>query len=226
MRDEKNSIRDAIETIEPSDAAKERMFENIQRKAERSEAIEQPKTAKILRMNRVMKWALPIAACLVLVVTMAFALPQLFASGTKLAENYDAAPMDPAEMANPWVTVKDSESLKENTGITIDAPAAADEIAYSSLGDEIADVTFTVEGHEYTLRASKSRDDFSELYGKTEKESTIASDNGTADLKVLSEGDEIYLKITWSDGDTVYILTNTDGASEEAFLEVYNSFNP
>ncbi len=226
MRDEKNSIRDAIETIEPSDAAKERMLENIKRKAAEKEAIEQPKTEKILRMNRVMKRALPIAACLVLVVTMAFALPQLFASKTKRADSYDTEPMASAEKPNPWVTVKDSESLKENTGIAIDAPAAADEIAYSSLGDEIADVTFTVEGHEYTLRASKRIDDFSGLYGKTEKESTVVSVNGTADLEVFSDGDEIYLKITWSDGDTVYILTNTDGATEEAFLEVYNSFNP
>lgn len=223
MREEKNTIQKAIETIEPNDAAKERMFANIQRKAA-EQTIEQPKNAKVLRMNRAMKWALPVAACLVVAVATVLALPYL--AGGRKSASFDAVPKDSGEnvqIANPWVSVEDSRSLGEITGLEVEAPAAADGIAYNAMGDEIADVTFTFEGHEYTLRASKRTDDFSGLYGEVTKESQIASENGVAELYVLSGGDETYRKISWSESDTNYILINTDGASEEEFLKVYES---
>ena len=226
----KNTIRKAIETIEPESTAKERMLANIKRKATaQEETAEQPKAAKVLRFNRVMKWAIPVAACLVLVVTTVFALPYLM-GGRKSAANYDYAdpsydPADAAEIANPWISVKDSSSLKESTGIEIEAPSDAGGVEYNALGDEIADVTFMIDGHEYTLRASKRTDDFSGLYGDAVEDSkSIASADGNASYEVLTSGDEIYRKIAWSDGDTAYILTNTDGASEEEFLKVYESY--
>ena len=224
MNEKDDRIKKAIESIEPDEAVKARMLEHIKQKAA-AQAETEPKPAKVLRLNALMKWALPVAACLVIVVALVFALPQLF-HGAKSAENYDAAPMEPAEMANPWVTVKDSESLQESTGIAIDAPAAADRIAYSALGDELADVTFTLDGHEYTLRASKRTDDFSGLYGEPAEESSIASTGGKDDMVTMKSGDETYRKITWMRDGTTYILTNTDGASEEAFLDVYESLNP
>ena len=223
MRDEKNPIQKAIETIEPNDAAKERIFANIQKKAA-EQTTEQPKEAKVLHFNRAMKWALPIAACLVIVVATVLALPYL--AGGRKAASFDAMPMDPGEnvqIANPWVEVEDAQSLEKSTDMAVEAPAAAEDPRYSAMGNEIADVTFTLDGHEYTLRASKRADDFSGLYAEASDEKTIASAYGNAEMSVLTSGEEIYLKISWSEGDTNYILTNTDGASEEEFLSVYES---
>ena len=229
MRDDKNSIRKAIEMIEPDNAAKERMFANIKRKATEQTAGQQ-KSEKILRFNAVMKWALPVAACLVLVVAGVLAMPYLLRGGAKFAANYDAAdPMEPmaladsAQIANPWSETENAYSLAEGTGIEIDAPENAEKAEYRALGDEIAEVTFVVDGHEYSLRASGRGDDFSGLYGTIAKESSIASANGNAELTELQSGEEIYLKIEWSNGETNYVMTNTDGASKEEFLTVYES---
>ena len=222
MRDEKYSIKKAIETIEPNETTKARMFANIQRKA--AEETEQNKPAKVLRFNAMMKWAIPVAACLVLVVAGVLAMPYLM--GGRKAASFDAMPMDPgesAQIANPWISVENSKSLQEITGLEVEAPAAADGIAYNAMGDEIADVTFTIDGHEYTLRASKSTDDFSGLYGEYASETQIASDEGNADMISMKSGDETYRKLSWSRDDTNYILINTDGASEEEFLKVYES---
>ena len=76
----KKSIKDSIDKIEPADGAKERMLQNIRRKASEMPStaeVQEVKTPKILPWQRAMKWALPIAACFALILVGIRVIPHL-----------------------------------------------------------------------------------------------------------------------------------------------------
>ncbi|MBQ9827143.1 MAG: hypothetical protein IJM62_00510 [Lachnospiraceae bacterium] len=130
------------------------------------------------------------------------------------AENKEKENM---QIPNPLVKVEDAAAF-EKLGIEMDAPEGAEEVVYTIISDEIADITFKTGGKEYTLRAAKTKEDISGLYGDVTETKQLDG----AELTTIASGDETYCKIVWGD-DIQYCLTNTDGAGEEAVIAVYNS---
>ena len=209
-------IRESLNEIEIPAGAKERMLANIRRKAADQTCPEEyrsgnPEGPVKMPSKRIIKWALPIAACFAAVVIGTVIMPKII---------HSPKPGNNLEIANPFVSVENASRFEEVLGITADAPEGAENVQYRILDARIADVLFDMKAHSFTLRASKVRGDFSGLYGTEERTELIDSES-SAVLTVIRCGDELYRKVTWTDGKTVFILSNTDGASDEEIAAVY-----
>lgn len=244
-------IKEALESIEPTEEAKERMLANIRRKtAEQNKTAAQvssPKkadmkedtenvTAKtstfkternekalkgslgMAKIGRIVKWALPIAAGLVLIVAGSLVIPRLLNSqGSKIGGNT-------VQIVNPITEMKDAKAVKDRLGISIDAPEGAENVTYSVIMGQTADIRFDLDGHNYIFRASKETDLIIGLYGTEEKKEKLGSETD-AELTVLKSGEDSYKMIKWHDGKTLFVIANTDGASEEELKSVFEKLD-
>ncbi|MCR5322267.1 MAG: hypothetical protein K6E85_03215 [Lachnospiraceae bacterium] len=215
-RDER--IRESINEIEPAEGARDRMLVNIKRKAEeenaRNDAQVKTKDSKILPIKRIMKWAMPIAACFVIAVI-----------GVTVMKNTIRITDPPGseenvQIANPFAGVENAAEFERVLGISIDAPEGAENVEYSIVDNEMADIVFELEGHVYNIRASTVGGDFSGLNGIEAKTEQIDARNNAV-LTVIRSGDEFFRKITWTDGSVTFILSNTDGTSDDEMNAVY-----
>ena len=195
-------IPESIEDIEPSAGAKERMLANIRRKAAEQNAMkvhEPAPQAKAASMNKVtstsaiLKWAMPMAACLVIAIV---------------------------QIGNPFVSVEGAQEFKTKLGIVLNAPEGAENVEYTIIDNEMANIDFNYAEHSYTLRASKQGGDFSGLYG-TDAGSEQIDSSTDALLTAIRSEEEIYRKLEWTDGKIRYVLLNTDGADPEQMKEIY-----
>ncbi len=212
-------IRETIDRIEPSDGARERMLANIRRKAERQAAApEGTGKTSVSASLRLKRWTLPIAACLVIAVASAAFLPKLFHSGDD--PGLTTGGPDLTQITNPFVQVEDAAAIEQALDIRVDAPDGAEDVVYSVVDGEIADISFLYGDHGYTLRASRQGGDFSGLYGQPVTEEQIDSANDAVYV-ALREGEESSSKITWTDGKITYVLLNTDGADADAMQRLY-----
>ena len=59
------------------------------------------------------------------------------------------------QVVNPIESVSDSAALFDATGISLDAPEAAEDVSYAVIGGVVAQVKFTYADMNCTLRASK-----------------------------------------------------------------------
>ena len=215
MSEERNErVRNEIDRIEPQNGAKERMLENIKRKATLQEK-EQPKSRmpikrKIPSYQKFIKMALPIAACFVVAVIGVIKIMPLF----------NSTPIDPdVQISDPYAEINSAKEF-EKLGIYINIPEDAEDIVYSIIDGNIADMSFSLEGHSFNLRASKQSEDFSGLFG--ERVASDKVDSATdATLETLKDGDSIYYKLLWMNGDIQYILTNSDGADSKLITSIY-----
>ena len=121
------------------------------------------------------------------------------------------------EIANPYTALNSSEEIEKQLGIKIDAPRGADDIEYAVVDGTLADIRFSFGGDPYTLRASKADSDISGLFG--EEVSSERLDN--AILTTVQSGSETYLKLTWTDGEAHYSLTDTENGNADKLKEVY-----
>lgn len=212
----RNNVQKAIDTIEPAAGAKERMLANIQRKAALQTPPESKKTqTKKPSVLSLRKWALPVAACLAIAVIGAAALPNILKPGS------DPNIVSQTETGNPFVEVDGADAFERQLGIRIDAPDGAEDISYHIIDGKIADVDFAKGNHRYNLRASKENDDFSGLYGTEAKTEPLDSEKNVL-LTVIQDEDDFFTKITWADNGVNYILSNTDGASENDLKAVWD----
>ena len=124
-----------------------------------------------------------------------------------------------AQIPNPVVDVDSAEAFRE-LGITLEAPANAADVTYSVINKELAQINFTVDGVRYNLRAAKTADDISGLYGDVKDEKTL--DDGAV-LTEIGNAVETYYKITWTADDVSYVLSNTQGATADTITAVYDS---
>ena len=122
---------------------------------------------------------------------------------------------------NPIEEVSSPESFA-SLGVSIDAPADATNVRYSTISRAIAQVNFNVNNAAFTFRASKTDENIAGLYGDVVDRQVL--DDGAV-LTSLTDGEEIYRKITWKSGGVYYALTNSDGAGEDAILAVYDSLD-
>lgn len=200
-------IRDSIDAIEPEAGAKERMYQNILEKAQQSAPAEKKK-----KPVPFVRYALPIAACICLLVGAAGLLPR---STPGQPEPGDV------QIANPFVEVGSAEDFK-SIGIALDAPAEAQNVQYTIIDNEIAEVRFEMDGKSYTARASEQSGDFSGLFGSQEEIETIDAARNAVVSVVQVDNSDIY-KVTWTNGKVNYCLYGTDGADREQTIAVYES---
>ena len=230
--EERAAVQETLDSIEPAEGAKERMYANILRKASAQEtpiqeaaanaSVNRKRSGKVTLL-RLTRWALPVAACLVLLIVGAIKL-----SGHKPSDIIDTQGGDPTDSAfaggaqqpSGITEYGSSEALKKATGLEVLAPQGSEEVLYCSVGTDIAEVSFTVSGKQYTLRASKRDDDFSGLYGE-EINHTVADKENGAVLTALRDEGVTFNKIEWKAGDTNYVLMNTDGAGLNGIMAVY-----
>lgn len=212
-----NELKKAFDAIEPENGAKERMYANILKKAAAQKAVRLPESAPAEEKSAPQKrrsapawhrWG-SLAACLALVAAIGLALPRL----TQHAEPDDSALLGGA----PFEDVQSAADF-EDLGFTIDAPENAEDVSYCILDGEIAQVTFSLDGHSYTYRASKLDGDFS---GDTEDAVGSISLNAKYNA-VLDRLSPDSWRAHWSHDTVSYYLTNFDGAGEEAITAAVN----
>ena len=204
-------IKESIDAIEPEAGAKERMYQNILKKAQQAAPAEKPAEPKKKKAPFV-RYALPIAACLCLVLGLARWLP-------------NAPTTDPTEggvqIANPFVEVESADDFKA-LSITLDAPDGAQEVSYAVIDGEIAEVRFALDGKSYLARASAQEGDFSGLNGTESDAETVDAKTNAVRVSV-DVGTGVYHKITWTNGKINYCLYGTDGADKDQVLAVYEA---
>ena len=205
-------IKESIDAIEPKVGAKERMYQNIMKKAQQAAPAEKPAEPKKKPIPFV-RYALPIAACLCLVmIGVAKFLP-------------GNTPMHPDESnvqgRNPFVEVEDAEAFKA-LSVTLDAPEGAQETSYAIIDGKIAEIQFELNGKSYLARASAQEGDFSGLNGKDRLQETIDAKNNAVLTEVQTDLCAYY-KIVWTNGKINYCLYGTDGADKSQVLAVYES---
>lgn len=205
-------IKESIDAIEPEAGAKERMYQNIMKKTQQAAPAEKPAEPKKKPIPFV-RYALPIAVCLCLVVIgVAKFLP-------------GSTPMRPDESnvegENPFVEVEDAEAFKV-LSVTLDAPDGAQETSYAIIDGKIAEIQFELDGKSYLARASAQEGDFSGLNGEDRSQETIDAKNNAVLTEVQTDL-RTYYKIVWTNGKINYCLYGTDGADKSQVLAVYKS---
>lgn len=219
MSDHNVRFKSSVDGIEPAEGARERMLANIKRKAEaqataKAEAEAPSAKAKIIPIKRIIKWALPVAACFVIAIIGVKVMPNVINPSTT---------QDPVvELANPFLPVENASAISEQLGIEIDAPMGAENVEYTICDGEMANIYFEYDGNSYTLRASRQSGDFSGLNGTPAGAEIIDAQNDAV-LEAVRSGDEIYRKITWTNGEVTFILINTDGTDEETMKQLYEA---
>ena len=239
---ETKQLRGELDRIEPAAGAKERMLQNIRRKAAEQAGPER-QASKTDSLSRTLRWALPLAACLtVAVVGAAILLPRagrsagtadstalgedLLAAGTLETEALPGGETETGTMTggvmlpNPITEYGSAEELRAALGFGVEAPAEAEEVRYSAISGTIAQVSFTRSGKDYCLRAAEMTEDFSGLYGEEREPRLIDTETGAALTEIL-DGETVFRKLVWREGEVTYILSNTDGASEEEMEALY-----
>ena len=205
-------IKESIDAIEPEAGAKERMYQNIMKKAQQAAPAEKPAEPKKKPIPFV-RYALPIAACLCLVmIGVAKFLP-------------GSTPMHPDEGnvqgGNPFVEVENAEAFKA-LSVTLDAPEGTQETSYAIIDGKIAEIQFELDGKNYLARASAQEGDFSGLNGQELSQETIDAKNNAVLTEVQTDL-RAYYKIVWTNGKINYCLYGTDGADKDRVLAVYES---
>ncbi len=229
--EDRNKIRNAVDALEPPEGAKERMLARVYEKAaaqgreevqaaaapqgkEEVQAVPAPRSFN----KRVMRWALPVAACFVMVIAGV-----IIKNGRLPAEGPLASPgpgaSEPAgalsgqqgstQMVNPVVSMASAAEVEEKTGIALRIPAEASDIDYAVINGELAQVKFEYGEYAYCLRASKSDEDFSGLYGEVASEEELDG----AKLETIDVAGSLWQRLSWSEGDVRFIMSGEAGES-------------
>ena len=247
---ENNRIREALEQIEPAEGARERMLANIRRKAAQASENESApsainpsatqadttvsgelrdtaknETAPNRRITAILRWAVPAAACLIIVIIGAV---QLFPRNNKPSTSGDVTATVTATVTpdggtatfGPLTVYSSAEELAAATGMHIDAPAGATDVSYEAAGTDFAQVLFTYGGREYTLRASESSEDFSGLYGEESQPRQLESVDDAVVTFVKDEGTDFF-KLVWNEGSVKNILSGPGDTTDLDIAEVY-----
>ena len=212
-----NEMKKAFDAVVPENGAKERMYANILKKAAAQKVVQLPESTPAKEKSAPKKrhstpawqrWG-SLAACLVLVAAIGFALPRL----PQHAELDDP----PVMVGSPFEDVQSAADF-EDLGFTIDAPENAEEVSYCILDGEIAQVTFTLDGHSYTYRASKLEGNFSGTNGEAVGSVSLNAEYDAVLERLSPAG----WRAHWSRDTVSYYLSNFDGAGEEVITNLVN----
>lgn len=208
-----NQIKSSIESITPSRDAEQRMYQNILQKAHEDKENDKSKAAGKKPFMKILKIALPAAACLCIAV---LGVSRINFSGDTppVADTLDDFGM---EAASPFLEVSSAEEFKK-IGIDIEAPEGAENTVYAIISGEIASISYDKDGDSYIFRASEQSGDFSGINGEVISTEPLDSESGAV-LTVQRGGDVDYLKVFWTDGKINYYLCSTGGGEIESFRE-------
>ncbi|MBR4728281.1 MAG: hypothetical protein IK080_10385 [Clostridia bacterium] len=123
---------------------------------------------------------------------------------------------------NPMEEVADAAAFAERLGITLEAPADAQDAVYTIVSGTAAQIDFMAGGQEYMLRAQKQEtgtDNLSGLYGDVTATEPLADG---AVLETVDLGGWSALRISWTDGDMEKVLV-TDSGDAAALKAIYDS---
>ena len=190
-----NGIREALDRIEPAEGAKERMLQNIRRKAEAANATktEQRKSRRMLLYK-----LLPAVAAVLLVVV------GVYASKNRLFnKSADTNEPDGTLVAGGAVETKivsySKVGFKDETGEDPELPPLATEVEFLRNYDGYY-VAFAAGEHRYMLYLFRPE-------GDTMRYVAVSYVAGVS----VEE---------WQQGDCIYRLVNSDGATQEEMDEI------
>lgn len=227
---EKEKITEALQGIEPTADAKERMYANVLKKASGQQTA--PKSRR-----KITYYVLPAAACLCVMAVGLVAMQNSqraeldnslnqgytsgllgeTAPGSSTGQENDAAG-GMTMIGNPIQEV-DGPGDFASIGISIEAPTDSLEAEYFLIDGNLASVEFVWKEHAYTYRASEQSGNFSGLYGQEISDEQIDSEHDGI-LTELSDGESTYFRVIWTDGKVNYSLSNMDSAAKEEVKEL------
>ena len=217
---ENNSIREEIDKIEPADGAKERMLQNIKRKAaeQQNTQAQETRQSKAIPFVKIAKRAAPIAACLVIAVVGSAVFRQ---QSVPVSPADSSKPMESGVLVgSPFSDEMSADELREQLGTDFKIPENAENVVCYVMDGNIGDVRFDSDGGSFILRFSEQSGDFMGISGKpVSSEKIDASTNAVLDIFESVEY-PIY-KISWTDGKINYILSNKGEITTETMKAIY-----
>lgn len=170
---------------------------------------------KIVKWNaRLLRVALPVAACLVIaVLAVVRFVPREPSVGGGFEGGGDL-------YTSPYTDVASIDELENMLGMEFALPPEASEISCSAMNNQIGYVSFFYQDHFYELAGSKES---GEIFGEqgTLLEEEIIDSEYNAILSVNDYDGLTITCITWSDGENRYFLSNMDGCSKDEMKCVY-----
>ncbi len=121
------------------------------------------------------------------------------------------------QVVSPIKLYNSPEEIAAALGFTVYALPEAENVSYSTISNNLAQVKFSIDGIKYTLRADDEAGDFSGVYIAAESEKTeeVSLPNGTSVsvlTKTLTDGSML---ISWSNyGNTVHFSLYVEGQPE------------
>ena len=233
-----NKIREAFEQVEPENGARERMYQNILKKAAAEQAVAGRQNVSIgngteakekvltsRKRNMVVRWG-SLAACAAICILAGVGISQYLKPGTSenpsfgdLAYEQPNTSEDvddpPVLGASPIEDVEDAQAF-QTLGIEMTIPQDASDVSYYLVNGQIARACFTWNGNDYTCDAAALEEDFSGVIGTVESSSPI---EGADDAQLEQLSGNIW-KAYWSEDNIWYYLCNFDGATEENITEL------
>ena len=107
------------------------------------------------------------------------------------------------QVINPIKTYGSADEIKNALGFTVNPIPESEDITFSTISNDIAQVRFTYNGLDCTLRANDDDGDFSGVYTASSSEKTVNvedSDGNTVSvlIKKLTDGNTL---LFWSNSD-------------------------
>lgn len=211
-----NNIKRSMENITVSDEARDRMYENIMKKASAEKK-------KPIMMYRTIGLA---AACIAVICAAAalgtsntdnISVPDTTETSSETA--HTVAPPSGGELAvSPFTEDYTIDDIKA-AGLDITLPEGAEVIFCNIWEDDQLDVRFSLNGHDYYYSAAETEGDFSGIYGIVTESEDIP--DTSAVLDTTSEG---YFKSRWNGEKYYYCFSNTDGTDKDDMISLIKYF--
>lgn len=203
---EKNPYRELMEQVNLTPEARERILTNVQ------QADLSPQAEKVVpfrpQKQTWRRWA-SLAACLVVVVAVLVAMPQL------QAEPNETTP--PQLTGTPFHQVDTLAALSDAVGFPVTEPPALPfdlvNTTYTAYDEGLAEITYTgPDGQTATYRQSRGSEGNSGDYNLYPDTQTLPEQNAT-----LKGQDGLYTLALWTDGTYTYSLRLSSGLSADAW---------
>ena len=192
-----NKIKEAIDTIEVDQYQKNRMYNNILEKANKKK--HNSINPSLLRYG--------LSFCCLLILACIIIVPKLTTEESILS-------------GNPFMEVDGPKDFKD-IGINIDAPENATDKNYIIIDEQIAYITFKVDGIDYEIKTSQQQGDFTGINGTIAKQESIDS-KYNAVLYIINTDTTTYQLINWTNGKVSFNLYS-EQCEENSLIEIYNS---
>lgn len=212
-----NNIKRSMENITVSDEARDRMYENIMKKASAEKK-------KPIMMYRTIGLA---AACIAVICAAAalgisntdnISVPDTTETSSETAHTVTQAPSVGEMAVSPFTEDYTIDDIKA-AGLDITLPEGAEVIFCNIWEDGQLDVRFNLNGHKYYYSAAEYEGDFSGIYDTVSESEDIPDTNAVLDT--TSDG---YFKSRWSGEKYYYCFSNTDGADKDDMISLIKHF--